>query len=146
MNKIKKRKVCVATSSRADYGLLRSLMKSIKNTPTLNLQIIATGSHFLSEFGMTYKEIEGDGFTIDSKVEIAFNSDSSEGISEAMGKGLMKFSKAISFLLPDLIIVLGDRYEIFSLVSAAHVARIPIAHIHGGETKKALWMKLSVIQ
>jgi len=134
MNKIKKRKVCVVTSSRADYGLLRLLMKDIKNTPSLNLQIIATGSHFLSEFGMTYKEIEGDGFTIDSKVEIDFNSDSSEGISESMGNGLIKFSKAISYLLPDLIIVLGDRYEIFSLVSAAHVARIPIAHIHGGET------------
>ena len=128
------RKVCVITGSRAEYGLLRWVMQGIKDEPELTLQIIATGMHLSSEFGLTYHEIEKDGFQIDRKVEILMSSDTSVGIAKSMGLGLIGFSDVLIELKPDLILVLGDRFEIFSAVSAALVARIPVAHLHGGET------------
>jgi len=128
------RKICVITGSRAEYGLLRWVMQGIKDDADLNLQVIATGMHLSPEFGLTYKVIEADGFKIDRKVEILTSSDTPVGIAKSMGLGMIGFADALNELNPDLIVVLGDRFEIFSAVSAALVARIPVAHLHGGET------------
>ena len=127
------RKICVITGSRAEYGLLRWIMQEIKDDPDLHLQIIATGMHLSPEFGLTYKEIELDGFRIDRKVEMLTSSDSPVGIAKSTGLGMIGFADALDELSPDLIVVLGDRFEIFSAVSSALVAKIPVAHLHGGE-------------
>ena len=127
------RKICIITGTRAEYGLLRWVMQGIKADPELTLQIIATGMHLSPEFGLTYREIEQDGFQIDRKVEMLTSSDTPVGIAKSMGLGLIGFADALNDLHPDLIVVLGDRFEIFSAVSAALVARIPVAHLHGGE-------------
>jgi GDP/UDP-N,N'-diacetylbacillosamine 2-epimerase (hydrolysing) len=128
-----KRKICVITGSRAEYGLLRTVMQEIKDSPNLSLQIIATGMHLSPDFGFTFEEIESDGFRIDRKVEMLIRDDSPAGIAESMSKGLVGCAKAISELSPNLIVVLGDRFEIIVSVLAALVAKIPVAHIHGGE-------------
>jgi len=128
------RKICVITGTRADYGLLRWVMQGIKNDVDLNLQIIATGMHLSPEFGLTYKAIEADGFEIDRKVEMLTSSDTPVGIAKSMGLGMIGFADAFNELNPDLIVLLGDRFEIFAAVAAALVARIPVAHLHGGET------------
>lgn len=127
------RKVCVITGTRAEYGLLYWLMKEIEADSNFELQIIATGMHLSPEFGMTYTEIEKD-FKIDKKVEMLLSSDTPIGISKSMGLAQISFAEAYDELKPDMVVVLGDRYEIFSAVSAAMIARIPIAHLHGGET------------
>ena len=128
------RKICVVTGTRADYGLLRWVIQGIQDDPALTLQIIATGMHMSPEFGLTYKSIEQDGFQIDRKVEMLTSSDTPVGIAKSIGLGLIGFADALYELQPDLIVVLGDRFEIFSAVTAALVARIPVAHLHGGET------------
>ncbi|MGF7059794.1 UDP-N-acetylglucosamine 2-epimerase [Brassicibacter mesophilus] len=128
------KKVCVITGTRAEYGLLRPLIKRINEDKELKLQLIATGMHLSPEFGLTFKEIEADEFIIDEKVEVLLSSDTPVGISKSMGLAMIGFADAFERLKPDMIVVLGDRYEIFSAVSAASVARIPIAHLHGGET------------
>jgi len=127
------RKVCVVTGTRAEYGLLYWLMKEIQADNTLELQIIVTGMHLSPEFGLTYKEIENN-FKIDKKVEMLLSSDTAIGISKSMGLAQISFAERYEELQPDIVVVLGDRYEIFSAVSAAMIARIPIAHLHGGET------------
>lgn len=127
------RKICVVTGARAEYGLLRWVMEGIRETPGLELQIIATGMHLSPEFGLTYSEIEQDGFLIDRKVEMLLSSDSAVGLAKSMGLGLIGSGEALQQLRPDLMLVLGDRFEIFSAVAAAMVARIPVAHLHGGE-------------
>ncbi len=127
-----KKKICVITGTRAEYGLLYLLMKEIASDNDLELQIIATGMHLSNEFGLTYKEIEKD-FKINKKIEILLSSDSEIAISKSMGLAQISFAEAYSELKPDLIVVLGDRYEIFSAVSSAMVSKIPISHIHGGE-------------
>ena len=129
-----KRKICVVTGTRAEYGLLRWVMQGIQYEPDLALQIIVTGMHLSPEFGLTYREIEKDGFQIDRKVEMLTSSDTSVGVAKSMGLGMIGFADALNELAPDLIVVLGDRFEIFSAVAAALVARIPVAHLHGGET------------
>jgi GDP/UDP-N,N'-diacetylbacillosamine 2-epimerase (hydrolysing) len=134
MNKAMARKICVITGTRADYGLLRWVMQGIKDDSDLTLQVIATGMHLSPEFGLTYREIEQDGFQIDCKIEMLTSSDTAVGIAKSMGLGLIGFADALNELKPDLIVVLGDRFEIFTAVSAALVARIPVAHLHGGET------------
>jgi len=128
-----KRKICVVTGSRAEYGLLRWVMQGIKDDPELTLQVIATGMHLSESFGLTYKEIENDGFNIDFEVNSLSAVDSPIGIAESMSAGLSGCAKAFSVLHPDIILVLGDRFEIFSAVAAALVTRIPVAHLHGGE-------------
>jgi GDP/UDP-N,N'-diacetylbacillosamine 2-epimerase (hydrolysing) len=128
------RKICIITGTRAEYGLLRWVMQGVKDDPQLTLQIIATGMHLSPEFGLTYQAIEQDGFQIDRKVEMLTSSDTAVGIAKSMGLGLIGFADALNDLQPDLIVVLGDRFEIFAAVSAALVARIPVAHLHGGET------------
>lgn len=132
------RKLCVVTGTRAEYGLLRHLMKEIERTENLSLQLVVTGTHLSPEFGLTYREIEADGFKIDKKIEILLSSDLPVAIAKSMGLGLIGFAEAFDQLRPDLIVVLGDRYEILSAVSAALVARIPVAHIHGGEATEGL--------
>lgn len=127
-----KRKVCVVTGTRAEYGLLTPLMNEIKNDVDLELQVIATGMHLSPEFGLTYKEIEKN-FKIDKKIEMILSSDTSIGVSKSMGLAQISFAEAYEELKPDIVVVLGDRYEIFSAASAAMIARIPIAHISGGE-------------
>ena len=132
------RKVCVITGSRAEYGLLRGVMQEIAADDALQLQTIVTGTHLLPEFGLTVQEIEQDGFRIDWRVAIlptdaTVRDDSPVGIAKAMGAGLSGFADALHALKPDLIVVLGDRYEILPAVTAALVARIPVAHLHGGE-------------
>jgi UDP-N-acetylglucosamine 2-epimerase (non-hydrolysing)/GDP/UDP-N,N'-diacetylbacillosamine 2-epimerase (hydrolysing) len=129
-----KRKICIVTGTRAEYGLLYWLMKEVGADPDLQLQIIATGMHLSPEFGLTYQQIEADGFTIDAKVEMLLSSDSPVGIAKSMGMGVIGFADALDRLNPDILVVLGDRFEILAAAQAAMVARIPIAHIHGGET------------
>lgn len=128
------RKICVVTGSRADYGLLRWVMQGIKDDPELNLQVITTGMHLSPTFGLTYKVIEEDGFRVDAKVEILGASDSPAAIAESMALALAGSARAFSELKPDLVVVLGDRFEIFAATAAALVAKIPVAHLHGGET------------
>lgn len=129
-----KRKICVITGTRADYGLLRWLILEISKSSKLDLQIIATGMHLSPEFGLTYKEIENDGFLIHKKIEILLSSDSTVGVSKSIGLGLIGFSEAFADLNPDIILVLGDRFEILAATVAALISRIPVAHLHGGET------------
>lgn len=128
------RKVCVITGSRADYGLLRWVMEGIREEPGLQLQVVVTGMHLSPEFGLTYHEVEQDGFFIDRKIETLLSSDTPVGLAKSIGLGLIGFGTALEELQPDLMLVLGDRYEIFSAVAAAMVARIPVAHLCGGET------------
>lgn len=128
------RKVCVVTGTRAEYGLLRWVMQGIKDTFGLELQIIVTGAHLSSQFGNTHREIEEDGFHINQKVDMQLSSDSPGGITKSMGQGMIGFADALDDLKPDILVVLGDRFEILPAVSAALVARIPVAHLHGGET------------
>ena len=126
------KKICVVTGSRAEYGLLKWLLKGIEKESKLELQLIVTGSHLSPEFGLTYKEVEED-FEISITLETLTSSDTAVGISTSMGLALIRFADAYQRLRPDLLLVLGDRYEIFSAVSAALIAKIPVAHIHGGE-------------
>jgi GDP/UDP-N,N'-diacetylbacillosamine 2-epimerase (hydrolysing) len=127
------RKICVVTGSRAEYGLLYWLLKEIQTDPDLELQLIATGMHLSPEFGLTWQQIAADGFMISRKVEMLLSSDTPVGISKSMGLGLIGFADALADLKPDLLVVLGDRFEIFAVVQAALNQRLPIAHIHGGE-------------
>ncbi|SEP70573.1 GDP/UDP-N,N'-diacetylbacillosamine 2-epimerase (hydrolysing) [Ectothiorhodospira magna] len=128
------KKICVVTGTRAEYGLLRWVMEGIRHSPVLELQLIATGMHLSPEFGMTIKAIEEDGFTIDRKVEMLLSSDTKVGVTKSMGLGMIGFADALDDLKPDLMLLLGDRYEIFAAAASAMIARIPIAHLHGGET------------
>lgn len=127
-----KRKICVVSSTRADFGLLSPLIQQIKDDENLELQIIATGMHLSPEFGLTYKAIE-EKFKIDKKIEIVLSSDSSVGISKSMGLAQISFAEAFSDLQPDIVVVLGDRYEIFAVAATAMMLKIPIAHLSGGE-------------
>ena len=127
-----KKKICVITSSRAEYGLLYWIMKQVEASNKLKLQLIVTGMHLSHEFGLFIKEIKKE-FKVDKKIEILLSSDTSISISKSMGLCQISFSEAYDELKPDMILVLGDRYEIFSAAASAMVANIPIAHIHGGE-------------
>ena len=127
------RKICVVTGTRAEYGLLYWLMKEIQADTNLELQLIVTGMHLSPEFGLTYKEIEKE-FSINKKIEMLVSSDTPIGISKSMGLAQISFAEAYAELSPDIVVVLGDRYEIFSAATTAMISRIPIAHIHGGET------------
>ena len=132
------KKICVVTGSRAEYGLLYWLIKEIKFEKSFKLQLVVTGMHLSSKFGLTYKEIEKD-FKINKKINMYLRSDTSLDISRSMSIAHKSFSKAYHELKPDLIIILGDRFEIFSAASAAMIAKIPIAHIHGGEITEGSW-------
>ncbi len=128
------RRICVVTGTRAEFGLLRWLMQEIKESGDLELQVLATGMHLSPEFGLTYKEIEHAGFHIDAKVEMLLSADTATSVSKSMGLGMIGYADAYERLAPDLIVVLGDRFEILAATTVALIAGIPIAHLHGGET------------
>lgn len=132
------RTICIVTGTRAEYGLLYWLMTEIQGDSDLELQIIATGMHLSPEFGLTYKQIEEDGFKIDRKIEMLLSSDTPAGISKSMGLGMIGFAEAYEVLKPDIVVILGDRFEVFSAATAAMIARIPIAHLQGGEATEGL--------
>ena len=127
------KKVCVVTGTRAEYGLLKPVIDKIHCAEDLELQLVATGMHLSPEFGLTYKEIEADGYPVTDKVEMLLSSDTGVGITKSMAVALMGFGECFERLKPDIVIILGDRYEMLMVASAAMVAKIPIAHIHGGE-------------
>ena len=126
-------KICVVSGTRAEYGLLRWVMQGIQDSELLHLQLIVSGMHLSPEFGLTVQEIEADGFHIDRKVEMLLSSDTPVGITKSMGLAMIGFADALAELQPDLLLILGDRFEIFAAASAALIARVPIAHCHGGE-------------
>ncbi len=128
-----KKRICVVTGSRAEYGLLSWLMRSIQESTRLELQIIATGMHLSPDYGYTIRDIESDGFRVDCKVDMLLSSGTVIGVTKSMGLGMIGFADALAELQPDLMLILGDRYEIFAAASAAMIAQIPIAHLHGGE-------------
>lgn len=129
-----KKKICVVTGSRAEYGLLKPLLDELKSSSETELSLIATGMHLSPEFGSTYKQIESDGFKIDKKIEVLLSSDTHTGVAKAVGLGCMSFAEAFAEMSPDILVLLGDRFETFAAATAAMVSKIPIAHIHGGET------------
>jgi GDP/UDP-N,N'-diacetylbacillosamine 2-epimerase (hydrolysing) len=133
-----KKKICVVTGTRAEYGLLYWVMKSLQNDTDFILQLCVTGMHLSPEFGLTYRNIESDGFKIDKKIEMLLSSDTSVGISKSIALGVSGFSEALEELRPDLVLILGDRFEMLSVAIAATIARIPIAHCHGGESTEGL--------
>lgn len=132
------KKVCVVTGTRAEYGLLYWTMKKIQDSEDFELQLCVTGMHLAPEFGLTYKQIEKDGFFINEKIEILLSSDTSVGVSKSLALGVIGFSEAFLRLKPDIILILGDRFEIFSAATAAMICKIPIAHCHGGEATEGL--------
>ena len=127
------KKVCVVTGSRADYGLLRCVMTGLRDSQHCTLQVIATGMHLASEFGYTWRHIEADGFDIDWKVEMLVGADTEVAVTKSVGLAMTGFADALAVLKPDLVLLLGDRFEIFAAASSAMLAGIPIAHLHGGE-------------
>jgi UDP-hydrolysing UDP-N-acetyl-D-glucosamine 2-epimerase len=126
-------KICVITGSRAEYGLLRPVIRRIMQDEELKLQMIVTGMHLDTRFGLTVQEIEKDGIPIDEKIHMNLATDSSLGIGQSMGLEMIGLSKVFESLKPDMLLILGDRYEIFAAASMAVIHNIPIAHIHGGE-------------
>ena len=129
------RKICVVTGSRAEYGILRNLIAAINNDSELKLQIIATNQHLSKLQGETYKEIERDGFTIDYKVYMADDeaADNANATAKSISRGISGFADAFDILKPDMLLILGDRYEMLAVASTALIYKIPIAHLHGGE-------------
>lgn len=130
------RTVCVVTGSRAEYGLLSSTLRAIDADPALALQIIATGMHLSPEFGQTVRQIEADGFTVDARVDMLISADTEVAVTKSLGLGVIGFADAYERLAPDIVLVLGDRFEILAAAQAALLARIPLAHIHGGEVSE----------
>ncbi|MDX9826598.1 MAG: UDP-N-acetylglucosamine 2-epimerase [Spirochaetia bacterium] len=126
-------KVCVVTAARSEYGLLRWVMKEIADSRDMALQLIVTGAHLSSEYGLTWKEIEADGFAIDARVDMGLASDDAVSLVRSMGRCSIGIADALETLRPDWLMVLGDRYELLPICSAALVMRIPIAHISGGD-------------
>jgi len=127
------KKICVITGTRADYGLLKNIIKLLNDSDKFELQLIITGTHLSNKYGETLKEIESDGFNINHKIDLNLKSDTPKAITKSTSIGLDGFGNALSILKPDMNLVLGDRYEILSAVIASMFARIPIAHLHGGE-------------
>lgn len=127
------RKICIVTGSRAEWGLLSRLARMIEDDPELELQILATNMHLSPEFGLTYQEIEQQGFRINRKVEMLLSSDTANATVKSVGLATIGFADAYEELKPDLLLVLGDRYEILAAVTAALFYKIPVAHLHGGE-------------
>lgn len=136
---MKRQKICVVTGTRAEYGLLYWPMMEIKNSGDFELQVIATGMHLSPEFGLTYKAIEQDGFKIDAKVDMLLSGDTPVCIAKSMGVGTMGMAEALDRLQPDLLMLLGDRFELLAAAQAALVARLPMAHLFGGDTTEGAY-------
>ncbi|MCL4440759.1 MAG: UDP-N-acetylglucosamine 2-epimerase, partial [Firmicutes bacterium] len=135
---MQKRKIGVVTGSRAEYGLLYWLMKEIAADPELELQIIVTGAHLSPAYGLSYAQIEEDGFGINEKLEILLSSDTAIGMTKSLGLAIIGFADAFQRLQPEIVVLLGDRYEIMAASQAAMLAHIPIAHISGGESTEGV--------
>jgi GDP/UDP-N,N'-diacetylbacillosamine 2-epimerase (hydrolysing) len=129
-----KKTICILTATRAEYGLLKLLISKLISIEEFDVKIVVSGAHLSPEFGLTYKEIENDGFIIDEKIEILLSSDSPSSISKSMGLAMISFADYFKKINPDLLMVLGDRYETLAVAIAAMNQRIPIAHLYGGET------------
>ncbi|MBL4240687.1 UDP-N-acetylglucosamine 2-epimerase [Vibrio fluvialis] len=127
------KKVAVFTGTRAEYGLLFWLLKDIQADAELKLQLLVSGMHLSPEFGETYQQIERDGFHIDEKIEILLSSDSAVGTAKSMGLGVLGFADALARLNPDVLVILGDRFEALAAAQTAMILRIPVIHLHGGE-------------
>lgn len=127
------RKICFFTGTRAEYGIMSRLMKMVDHDPDLQLQIVATNMHLSPEFGLTYREIEADGFKIDKKVEMLLSSDSPNGTLKSMGLATIGFADALEDLKPDLVVILGDRYEMLAAAQSCLIYKVPVAHLYGGE-------------
>ena len=134
-----KRKICIITGTRAEYGLMSNLMLKIKNDPNLELSIIATGSHLSHEFGLTYKEIEDDGFVINKKIEMVLSADTSSSILKSTGLGMIGFADALKEIKPNIVVILGDRYEMLAASFSSLITKVPICHIHGGESTEGAY-------
>ena len=128
-----KRKVAVFTGTRAEYGLLYWLLKDIQDDKELELQLLVSGMHLSPEFGNTWQQIEKDGFSIDEKIDILLSSDTAVGTAKSMGLGILGFADALNRLKPDILVILGDRFEALAAAQTAMILRIPILHLHGGE-------------
>ena len=133
-----RRRIAVVTGSRAEYGLLYWSLRRIEEDPELELQLVVTGMHLSPEFGMTVRDIERDGFPVAERVELLLSADSGQATATAMGIGHIKFGEAWARLRPDLLLVLGDRYEILAAVAAALPLLVPVAHVHGGESTEGV--------
>lgn len=129
-----KKIISVLTATRAEYGLLKPIIEKLNRVPEFDVRVVATGAHLSPEFGLTYKEIEQDGILIDEKIEILLSSDTPSAISKSMGLAMINFADYFGKLKPDMLIVLGDRYETLAVATVAMNLRIPIAHLYGGET------------
>ncbi len=129
-----KKSICIVTGTRAEYGLLSPIIKQLIATNSFELKIVVTGMHLAEDFGLTYKEIEADGISIDAKIDVLQSDDSNKAMSKAIGIGVIGFAEYFDKTQPDMVVVLGDRFEIFAAAIAAAVACIPIAHLYGGET------------
>jgi len=133
------KKVCVVTGTRAEYGLLRWVLQGINDSPHLELQLVATGMHLSPEFGLTHREIEADGFRITRRVDMLLSGDTPAATAKSTGLGTIGLAGAFEDLRPDLVLLLGDRFEILAAASAALVSGVPIAHLHGGETTEGAY-------
>ncbi|MBM3117397.1 UDP-N-acetylglucosamine 2-epimerase [Jeongeupia naejangsanensis] len=133
------RRICVVTATRAEYGLLRPLIAALQADGTVSLQLVVTGAHLAPEFGQTWKQIEADGFVIDAKVEMLLAGDTATATAKSMGLALSGFADVFARLQPELLVMLGDRYEMLAVAAAATLFRIPIAHLHGGETTEGAY-------
>lgn len=129
-----KKKISVLTATRAEYGLLKSLINKLNTVEEFDVRVVVTGAHLSPEFGLTYKEIEKDGINIDEKIEILLSADTPSAISKSMGLAMISFADYFEKLKPDMLIVLGDRYETLAVANVAMIQRIPIVHLYGGET------------
>lgn len=132
------KRICILTAARAEYGLLLPLIRKLKKEPEFDVRIVVTGMHLSTEFGLTWKEIEADGLRIDRKIEMMLSADTSAAITKSMGVALLGFADYFEETKPDALIVLGDRYETLAVCIAAMNARIPIIHLHGGETTEGV--------
>jgi len=129
-----KKKIAVVTATRAEYGLLKPIIMALKNVEEFETELVVTGAHLSPEFGFTYREVQEDDININKKIEILLSSDTSVGISKSMGLAMISFAEYFEESRPDILLVLGDRYETLAVCCAAMNARIPIAHLYGGET------------
>lgn len=127
------RRIAVVTTSRADYGIYRSLLRLLADDREIELQLIVAGMHLLEEFGHTVDEIEADGFIITERIDMLKGDDSPLGVATSMGRGTVAYAEAFARLRPGIIVVLGDRFEMFAAATAAQPFAVPLAHIHGGE-------------
>ena len=127
------RKVCVITGTRAEFGLMRKILNGLKEAADVTLQLVVTGSHLVAKYGNTYQEIHDAGFSIDADVDMLLASDSPRAVGQSMGLGVIGLTNALARLEPDIVLLLGDRYEALAAAQSALLLQIPIAHIHGGE-------------